>query len=165
MTRQLHPFPPVWDSDCRVLLLGSFPSVRSRETGFFYGHPRNRFWPLLAALLDCPVPQTVPEKRELLLQHHLALWDVLAACDIEASSDSSIRNAVPNDLLPILHGAPVRHVFCNGTTAYRLYVRYQQPLTKLEAVCLPSTSPANARWQMDRLLAAWRCILSEPAAD
>ena len=157
--RQTHPFEPVWDGHSRVLILGSFPSVRSREEGFYYGHPRNRFWPLLASLLDCPVPETVPEKQALLLEHGIALWDVLASCEITGSSDSSIRNAVPNDLMPILCGAHITRIYCNGTAAWRLYGRYLQPVTGMEAICLPSTSPANARWQQDRLLEAWRCIL------
>lgn len=165
MMYQTHPFPPVWDSRCEVLILGSFPSVKSREDGFYYGHPRNRFWPLLAALLNCPEPQTVPEKQVLLLEHHLALWDVLAACEIAGSSDSSIRNPVPNDLRSILEAAPVTRIYCNGSTAYRFYVRYQQAQTGMEAVCLPSTSPANASWQMERLLRAWHCILPGNPAD
>ena len=158
-TRITHPFPPVYDAYSRVLILGSLPSVRSRAEGFFYGHPRNRFWPLLARLLEEPVPVTIEEKRALALRHHIALWDVILSCEIRGSADSSIRHAVPTDLSPILAAAPVRAVFCNGQTAGAYYRRYQAPLTGREAIVLPSTSPANAACSMDRLADAWQRVL------
>jgi hypoxanthine-DNA glycosylase len=156
----VHPIAPVWDENSRVLVLGSFPSVKSRETGFYYGHPQNRFWPLLARLLAVPTPQTIEEKKALLLANHIALWDVVAACEITGSSDSSIRNVVPNDLSPLLAGSQIQKIFCNGALAHKLYTRHQQPLTGLEATRLPSTSPANAQLGMERLEAEWRCVIS-----
>ena len=159
MQQLSHPFPPLYDDRSRILILGSFPSVKSRETAFFYGHPQNRFWRVLAQLLDVPVPQTVEEKSALLHARHIALWDVIASCRIEGSSDSSIRDATPNDLTPILQAAPIRAVFCNGASSYVLYQKHQAKSTGLAAVQLPSTSPANAAWSLDRLTDAWRVIL------
>jgi len=156
---QIHPFPPLYDSASRILILGSFPSVKSREGQFFYHHPQNRFWRILAGVLDAEVPGTIGEKSHLLHDHHIALWDVIASCEITGSSDSSIRNVVPNDLTPILTGAEIRAVFCNGGTAWRCYQKYQEPKLQLPAVQLPSTSPANAAWSVDRLTEAWRVIL------
>ena len=157
----LHPIPPVYDRHSRVLILGSFPSVRSREEGFFYGHPQNRFWKVLAAVFSAPVPVSVPEKKAFLLSHGIALWDVIARCEITGSSDASVRNAEPTDLSVILQSASVRRVYCNGTLAYDLYRRYQLPMTGLEAVKLPSTSPANAAWTESRLREAWRVITED----
>ncbi|MCQ2431132.1 MAG: DNA-deoxyinosine glycosylase [Clostridia bacterium] len=153
-----HPFPPLWDKDSKILILGSFPSVKSREALFFYGHPQNRFWRTIAAVLEQPTPGTVDEKREFLRKNHIALWDVISSCDIEGSSDASIKNAVPTDLSPIFAGANICAVFSNGTTSYKLYTKYQQKLTGRPSVCLPSTSPANAAWQHDRLVNAWSVI-------
>lgn len=150
-----HPFPPVVDSACRVLVLGSFPSVRSREEGFFYGHPRNRFWPLMAALLHEAPPMTIPEKQAMLLRHHIALWDVIASCDITGSSDASVKNAVPVDIRQVTALADIQRVYCNGSLAAKLYQRYLQPQVGLPAIALPSTSPANAAWSMARLMEAW----------
>lgn len=155
---QIHPIPPVWDAASRVLILGSFPSVRSREAQFFYAHPQNRFWKVLSAVLDCGCPQTVEEKRQLLHASHIALWDVIRSCELTGSSDSSIRRAVPNDLAPLLCGARIEAVFCNGTTAFRLYRKYLEEETGLRAVCLPSTSPANAAWSAVRLQEAWMAV-------
>ena len=157
----LHPIPPVYDRHSRVLILGSFPSVRSREEGFFYGHPQNRFWKVLAAVFSAPVPVSVPEKKAFLLSHGIALWDVIARCEITGSSDASVKNAEPTDLSVILQSASVRRVYCNGTLAYDLYRRYQLPMTGLEAVKLPSTSPANAAWTESRLREAWRLITED----
>ena len=153
-----HPIPPLYDENSKVLILGSFPSVRSREMLFFYGHPQNRFWRVLSAVLGEKVPVTVDEKRDLLLRRGIALWDVIASCDIEGSADSSIRNAVPNDLTPIFDTADIRAVFVNGKTALRYYEKYQRPLLHREAFCLPSTSPANAAVNMENLVAKWRVI-------
>lgn len=153
-----HPFPPLFDSNSRILILGSFPSVKSREGLFFYHHPQNRFWRVLAAVLQCPVPGTIPEKRDFLLSHRIALWDTIASCSIEGSSDSSIRDVVPNDLTPILSGAPIAQIFCNGAASYRYYEKYQRERTKRAAIKLPSTSPANAAWSLERLTAEWSVI-------
>ena len=158
----IHPIPPIYSNDPntppRVLILGSFPSVKSRETAFFYGHPQNRFWRTVAAVLRAPIPTTVEEKTSLLITHGIALWDVIASCDIQGSSDSSIRNVIPSDLTPILSMGTVRAVFTNGTTATRLYKRYQEPKTKLPAIPLPSTSPANAARTQAQLIEAWSVI-------
>ncbi len=159
-THVLHPFGPLYDENSRVLILGSFPSVKSREQQFFYGHPKNRFWPLLAALTGSEIPQNIEEKKQLALKNGIALWDVIASCEIVGSSDSSIRNAKPNDITPILENSNVRKIFTNGKTADSLYMRYIFPVTKIQSVCLPSTSPANAAWNMGRLLSAWQVIMN-----
>ena len=152
-----HPIPAVFDEHSRVLILGSFPSVKSRETAFFYGHPQNRFWPLLAALYGEEKPDSIDEKRSFLLRHRIALWDVLARCTIQGSADSSIRDAVPNDFDTILRHAPIRAVFANGQTAGKLYERHRGDAPP--TVTLPSTSPANGRFSMDDLRSAWAVIL------
>lgn len=152
---QEHPFPPLFDSDSRVLILGSFPSVKSREEAFFYAHPQNRFWPVLAAILGEPLPRTVAEKTALLHRRHIALWDVVGACEIVGSSDGSITGVRANDLSPILRAAEIRGIFCNGGTAHRWYLRLCRGALGRDAVCLPSTSPANARASLDALTARW----------
>ena len=154
----IHPIPPVYDANSRILILGSFPSVKSREQGFFYGHPQNRFWRVTAAVLGDEVPGTVPKRRAFLLRHGIALWDVIAACEISGSSDASIRDARVNDLRPILEVAPIREIFVNGQTAAKLYRCYTEPVTGRPAAVLPSTSPANASWSLERLIEAWRVI-------
>ena len=151
-----HPIPPLYGPDSEILILGSFPSVKSREAQFFYGHPQNRFWRILAALCGEDVPRSIEEKKRLVLDHGFALWDVIASCEIVGSADSSITGVVPNDLRPILAGSRVQRIFCNGTTSFRLYTRYIQPMNGVAATCLPSSSPANAAWSLDRLTAAWR---------
>ena len=155
----IHPISPVFDEHSEILVLGSFPSVKSRESGFFYGHPQNRFWRVLAALYEEPLPAAVSEKKTLLLRHHIALWDVIQSCEIEGSSDASIRDVVPNDLGVIFSAAPVRRVFTNGGTADKLYRKYCEKRTGLTAVRLPSTSPANARMGLDALIRAWNVLL------
>lgn len=152
---QKHPFPPLFDKDSRLLILGSFPSVKSRETMFFYGHPQNRFWKVIASIFDEKVPSSIDEKRELILKNHLALWDVIAECEIEGSSDASIKNAKANDLSVILENAPIEKIIVNGKTAEKAYNKYIEPVTGIKAVVLPSTSPANAAWTLDRLVDAW----------
>lgn len=155
-----HPFPPLYDARSRVLILGSFPSARSREQRFFYGHPQNRFWRVLPALFGEDVPQSTEEKKALALRNRLALWDVIARCDITGSSDASITNVVANDLRPILDGADIRAIFCNGGTSYKWYNRLLRDALGREAALLPSTSPANAQWTLDKLTEAWgRAIL------
>jgi hypoxanthine-DNA glycosylase len=154
----IHPIPPVFDESSEVLILGSFPSVKSRQAAFFYGHPQNRFWKVLAAVFGEEAPQTVPQKKEFLLRHRVALWDVIGSCKIEGSSDASIRDVTVNDLNVILAKADIRQIYVNGKTAYRYYRKYTEPLTGRAAVCLPSTSPANASWSLDKLTQAWDII-------
>ncbi len=158
---QIHPIPPLYDAHSRVLVLGSFPSIQSRRGMFFYHHPQNRFWKVVAAVFDWPVPETIGEKREMLRKNGVALWDVIASCDIEGSSDASIRNVVPTDLGPIFETASIQQVFCNGAASYRLYQTHQLSRTGLPAVRLPSTSPANAAWKMEKLIEAWRVLKKE----
>ena len=153
-----HPIPPVFDRSSRILILGSFPSVRSREGHFFYHHPQNRFWKTLAGVFAVPIPDTIDEKKGFLLSHHIALWDVIASCSIEGSSDSSIRDVVPNDLSLILSAADIRAIFCNGKTSWNYYRKYQEAVTGIPAVSLPSTSPANAAWSLEKLKDSWSVI-------
>ena len=144
--RQIHPIPPLFSENSKVLILGSFPSVASRQAAFFYGHPQNRFWRVISALFGCDVPNTVEEKTRLILDNRLALWDVIAECDITGSSDSSIKNVIPNDLNAVLSRCDIRQIFVNGRTAEKNYIKYTEPLLGRKAVCLPSTSPANTRF-------------------
>lgn len=153
-----HPIPPVYDNNSKVLILGSFPSVKSRETGFFYGHPQNRYWKVLAAIFGEDVPMTIPDRKEFLFRNHIAAWDVIQSCDITGSSDSSIRNVTANDLSEILDCADIREIYVNGRTAEKLYIRYTEKMTGRTCTCLPSTSPANAAWSLDRLIEAWSVI-------
>ena len=155
-TAEVHNIPPLYDERSRVLILGSFPSVRSREAAFFYAHPQNRFWPTLAALFGAETPNTTAEKRSLALRHGIAMWDTIGSCEIAGSSDASITNVVPNDLSVILNAADIQAIFCNGGTSWRCYNRYCRAQTGREALQLPSTSPANARWTQEKLLRAWR---------
>ncbi len=151
----VQPFEPVYNADSQILILGSLPSVKSREGGFYYHHPQNRFWKVLAALTAEPVPGTVDEKKDLLLRHGIALWDVIESCEIRGSSDSSIRCVVPADLRIITEHAPIGRIAVNGGTAGRLYRRYDLPVLGMPAISLPSTSPANAAWSLERLIDAW----------
>ena len=157
---QCHPFDPIYDENSLILILGTFPSVKSRDVQFYYGHPRNRFWKTLAALLKADFPQTVEEKIRFLKEHHIALWDTCAACDIDGSADATIRRTVPNDIRPILKTADIRAIFCGGKTAGRLYEKHIFPLTTIPAIVLPSTSPANAACTEEMLIDAWSAILS-----
>lgn len=154
-----HEFDPVYDRNSEILILGTLPSVKSREQRFYYGHKQNRFWKVIATLYGEAVPVTIEEKKKILLRHHIALFDVIAECDIAGSSDSTIRNVVPTDLSVILKQAPVRKIFANGNKAYDLYMKYSYEKTGMEASRLPSTSPANAAYQMERLLQSWKVIL------
>lgn len=163
-THVTHNFPPLFAPDSRALILGSIPSPKSREQAFFYGHPQNRFWPVLAAVFGEPAPQTIEDKRSLALRHHIAMWDTLAACDIRGASDTSIRNPVANDLPWLIAQTQVRAVFCTGTTSYKYYKKLCQPQTGIEAVCLPSTSPANAAWSKERLIQAYS-VIAQAVAD
>ena len=159
MNTVIHPIPPVFDRNSKILILGSFPSVKSREGHFFYHHPQNRFWKTLAGVLDVPVPDTIAEKKAFLLSHRIALWDVIASCDIEGSSDSSIRNVEPTDIRRVLTESDIRAIFCNGKTSWNYYRKYQEAVTGIPAVSLPSTSPANAAWSLEKLKGAWNVIL------
>ncbi|MBQ3577802.1 MAG: DNA-deoxyinosine glycosylase [Firmicutes bacterium] len=155
----VHPFGPLYDARSKILILGSLPSVKSREASFFYGHPQNRYWPLMASLLGEPVPATVEEKKELVLSHRIAMWDSIYSCDIRGSGDSSIRNVVPTDLKPVIEGSEITAVFCNGGASYKYYRRFQEKELGIGAVVLPSTSPANAAWSFERLREEWKVIL------
>ena len=153
-----HPFGPLFGPDSRVLILGSFPSVKSREQNFFYGHPQNRFWKVIAALYGRDVPATIPEKKELILENGLAPWDSIASCVITGSSDASIREVRANDLRLILDHAPIGAIFCNGRKSHEMYMKYILPVLGQDAECLPSTSPANAQWSLEKLVDAWSVI-------
>lgn len=160
MSRIDHPFDPLYSKDSRILILGSFPSVKSREQQFYYGHPQNRFWRVIAAIFEQETPSTTEEKRALILNNGLALWDSIASCEITGSSDASIRGAWANDIGGILAACDIRAIYCNGKKSHELYRKYIQPATGRAAVCLPSTSPANARWSLPRLIEAWGVIRS-----
>ena len=160
VTHVVHPFGPLFSPESRVLILGSFPSVKSREASFFYGHPQNRFWPMLAAVFSEAVPHTVEEKTALALRHRLALWDVIAECDIVGSSDASVRNAVPTDIARITAHAPIRRVLTNGALSTKLYRQYLEAVTGIEPIRMPSTSPANAACSFDKLVEIWRAALT-----
>lgn len=153
-----HPFPPLFDEYSRTLILGSFPSVKSRESLFFYGHPRNRFWTVISSVFGERVPETIPEKKQLILRRHLALWDSIAFCEVTGSADASLRCVIPNDLRDILDAAPIERIYCNGRKSYEIYARLIEPVTGRKAECLPSTSPANAQWKPEQLTAAWSIL-------
>ena len=155
MDKVNHEIPPIYDERSKILILGSFPSVKSRENNFFYHHPQNRFWKVLAQILKEDLPNTIEEKKSLLLKNNIALWDVIASCEIEGSSDSSIRNVVPNDIGNILKNTEILEIYANGAKAYSLYQKYMYPVCKREAVKLPSTSPANAAFSLERLEQEW----------
>ncbi len=154
----VHPIEPVYDADSEILILGSFPSVKSREYGFFYGHPQNRFWKVLAQIYGEEIPVSIEEKKSLLLRNHVAVWDVIASCDITGSADSTIKNVVANDISGILGVSRITKIFVNGKKAEQLYNKYIYPEIEIEAEVLPSTSPANAAWKIDDLIEAWRKI-------
>ncbi len=154
----VHPIPPLFSKTSKTLILGSFPSVKSREAEFFYGHPQNRFWSVIAAVFGSEKPQTIEEKKALALSNNLALWDVIAQCEIEGSADSTIRDVTANDLSIILKNSSVERIFVNGKTAEKYYNKYTYPKTGIKAICLPSTSPANAAWSFEKLVDAWETI-------
>lgn len=153
-----HEIAPVYNAHSRILILGSFPSVKSREGEFFYHHPQNRFWKVLAKVLQCELPVTIEEKKHMLLEHHIAVWDVIASCTITGSSDSSIQNVTVNNLHQILECADIRQIYINGGKAYALYQKYCKEQFKREAIKLPSTSPANAAFSLERLMEEWKII-------
>lgn len=151
----VHPFPPLYDANSEILILGSLPSVKSREQMFFYGHPQNRFWKVMSAVLGEALPTTIEQKKQMLLKHRIALWDTIYSCDIIGSSDSSIKNATPTDLGRILKESKVQRIFCNGGTSGRYFQKYQQKVLGMEATVLPSTSPANAAFSVEKLIQIW----------
>ena len=153
-----HGIEPVYNEQSKILILGSFPSVKSRESHFFYGHPQNRFWRVLADVLESELPITIEQKTEFLLKHHIAVWDVIASCEIKGSSDSSIKNVIPNDIDRILSISPIVQIYTNGNASAGLYDKYCLKLTEKPAIKLPSTSPANAAFTLERLLESWSCI-------
>ena len=156
-----HPFGPLYNKKSRVLILGSFPSVKSREQNFFYGHPQNRFWKVIAAVYEQPLPRTIEEKKQLILDSGLALWDSISSCEITGSSDSSIKNARANDITVILESCNIEKIYCNGRKSHELYRKYIEPATGRAAACLPSTSPANAQWSLEKLIGAWAEIRAD----
>ena len=157
----VHPIPPLFNAESEVLILGSFPSVKSREAAFFYGHPQNRFWAVIAEIFGTEKPVTVEDKKEFILSNKLALWDVIAQCEIEGSADSTITDVTANDLSVILENSNVKRIFVNGKTAEKYYNKYTYPKTGIKAVCLPSTSPANAAWNVEKLVEKWKIITAD----
>lgn len=156
--KAIHTIDPVYDKFSRILILGSFPSVKSREADFFYAHPQNRFWRLMEILYDSKSLKTIDDKKAFLLEHNIALWDVIGECTITGSADSSIRDVIPNNLKRILDTATIEKIFINGSTAGKLYVKYQEKKTNMKAVVLPSTSPANATFSLEKLVEKWKII-------
>ena len=156
-----HTFEPVYDENSKILILGSLPSVKSREQGFYYGHPQNRFWKVLAKLLEWEEPVSIEEKKKMLLENKIAIWDVLESCDIQGSSDSSIKNPVAADIPGLLKRTKIDKIYVNGTTAGKYYKKYVFPLTGMEAVVLQSTSPLNCRYNMEKLAENWEVVLEE----
>ena len=157
----IHPFEPLFDENAEILILGSLPSVKSREQGFFYGHKQNRFWRLMARLYGEPEPayDDIEAKKAIILNNHIALWDSIYSCDIIGSSDSSIKNVVPTDLKRVVEESKVKGVYCNGSTSGKYYEKYHEARLGIRAVTLPSTSPANAAWTLERLTEAWSVVL------
>ncbi|MBR2500143.1 MAG: DNA-deoxyinosine glycosylase [Clostridia bacterium] len=153
-----HPFPPLYNENSKILILGSFPSVKSREQMFFYGHPQNRFWKVVSAVFESTEPVTIEEKRNFLLNNGIALWDVIGSCEITGSADSSIKDVKVNDISEILNIADIKNIYVNGKTAEKYFNKYMKKSISKEAICLPSTSPANAAWSVDKLIEAWSII-------
>lgn len=153
-----HTFAPIYNENSKILILGTFPSVKSRENYFYYGHPQNRFWKVISAITESELPTTIEEKKKLLIDNNIAVWDVIASCDIVGSSDSSITNVVPNDITGILENSNITKIYVNGGKAYQLYNRYILKKIGIEAIKLPSTSPANARSRLENLIEAWQII-------
>ncbi len=151
-----HTFEPLYDEQSEILILGSFPSVKSREQGFYYGHPRNRFWKVLSDLCQCQVPESIEEKIQMLKEHHIAIWDVVDSCDIIGSSDSSIKNVVPADIASICRTSKIQQIYANGRLAQKLYSIYIEESLGMPVIPLPSTSPANAAYSLERLSSIWK---------
>lgn len=153
-----HTFEPIFDKSSEILVLGSFPSVKSRENNFYYAHPQNRFWRVVASVYSCPVPKTVEEKKNMLLSNKIALWDVIKSCEITGSADSTIKSVIPNDLSKILSVADIKKIYANGKTAQNLYNKYIKKSTGFDIISLPSTSPANAAYSLEKLIKEWKII-------
>lgn len=153
-----HSFEPVYNEYSNVLILGTFPSVKSREQHFFYGNPQNRFWKVISAVTNTPLPITIEEKKAMLLAHNIAIWDVIYSCEITGSSDSSIKNVVPMDFSNVLKQSSITHIYANGATAAKLYQKYCEATTNIPIIPLPSTSPANAAFSLEKLILAWRIV-------
>lgn len=153
-----HEIDPIYNANSKILILGSFPSVKSRENHFFYHHPQNRFWKVLSSVTNSETPVSIEEKKKFLLDNNIAIWDVIASCEIEGSSDSSIKNVVVNDLNKIVDTCNIKQIFCNGGKSFELYKKYCEKNTNLKAIKLPSTSPANARFSLEKLIAEWKII-------
>lgn len=158
MSRITHPIPPLYDKNSKILILGSFPSVKSREAEFFYGHPQNRFWKVISSILSEAVPKSIEEKKALLIKHGIAIWDVIAECEISGSADSTIANETVNDISPILEAADIKAIFTNGRKSFSLFEKKIRPIINLTAIYLPSTSPANAAFSAERLAEDWKII-------
>lgn len=158
MSHQIHEFEPVYNSESKILILGTFPSVKSRENKFYYGHPQNRFWKVLAKICQNNIPTTIEEKKKMLLDNEIAIWDVIKSCDIVGSSDSSIKNVTPNDLSEIISNSNIDKIYANGNTAKKLYEKYSKSQINMEIIGLPSTSPANASYSIEHLIECWKCI-------
>lgn len=156
----IHPLEPLYREDSKLLILGSFPSVKTREYGFFYGHPLNRFWPLMAALFQETISTQIKDRRDFLILHKIAVYDSIYQCDIVGSSDASIKNVIPTDLQPIFDTADIRQVFCNGAASYHFYQKYHAEKSGIPGIKLPSTSPANARYRLEDLVNEWKKILN-----
>lgn len=153
-----HTFEPIFDKNSEILVLGSFPSVKSRENNFYYAHPQNRFWRVVASVYSCPVPKTVEEKKNMLLSNKIAVWDVIKSCEITGSADSTIKSVIPNDLSEILSVADIKKIYANGKTAQSLYNKYIKKNTGVDIISLPSTSPANAAYSLEKLIKEWKII-------
>ena len=160
-----HTFSPVYDEQSEILILGSFPSVKSREQGFYYGHPQNRFWKVIASICSQEVPTTIEQKKEMLLKNHIAIWDVIDSCDIIGSSDSSIKNVIPADIVGLLEKTNIKTIFANGKTAGKLYEKFSEKATGLKITVLPSTSPANAMFSLERLITEWKEAMMSGITD
>lgn len=158
-SRIVHPLEPLYDENSKILILGSFPSVKTREYGFFYGHKQNRFWKIMENLFDASLTRDIEERRDFLLSHNIAVFDSIYACDIIGSSDASIKNVVPSDLKEVVEGSKISKVFCNGGTSFKYYKKYHRDILGIDAIQLPSTSPANARYSLEDLIEEWKIIL------
>ncbi|MDD4112567.1 MAG: DNA-deoxyinosine glycosylase [Herbinix sp.] len=154
----VHTVPPVFNENSKILILGSFPSIKSREGEFFYHHPQNRFWRVISAICDEKLPETIDDKKQLLIRNQIALWDVVHSCQVIGSADSSIKNVIPNDITPVIEHADIQRIYANGATAFRLYKRYIYKDNRREIILLPSTSPANASFSLEKLIDIWSVI-------
>lgn len=153
-----HTFEPIFDKNSEILVLGSFPSIKSRENNFYYAHPQNRFWRVVASVYSCPVPSSIEEKKNMVLSNKIAVWDVIRSCEITGSADSTIKSVIPNDLSEILSVADIKKIYANGKTAQSLYNKYIKKNTGVDIISLPSTSPANAAYSLEKLIKEWKII-------